>query len=56
MRAKRWKCNWRRARKCRRQLASGIAHDFNNVLTPIIGFADLLLAKIDPPTRPLPIS
>ncbi len=28
------------------QLASGIAHDFNNVLTPIIGFADLLLSKM----------
>lgn len=25
------------------QMASGIAHDFNNSLTPIIGFADLLL-------------
>jgi two-component system cell cycle sensor histidine kinase/response regulator CckA len=30
------------------QLASGIAHDFNNVLTPIIGFADLLLARMRP--------
>ncbi len=30
------------------QLASGIAHDFNNVLTPIIGFADLLLTKLRP--------
>jgi two-component system cell cycle sensor histidine kinase/response regulator CckA len=30
------------------QLASGIAHDFNNVLTPIIGFADLLLTKMRP--------
>jgi two-component system cell cycle sensor histidine kinase/response regulator CckA len=30
------------------QLASGIAHDFNNVLTPIIGFADLLLGKMRP--------
>ncbi len=30
------------------QLASGIAHDFNTVLTPIIGFADLLLAKMRP--------
>ena len=25
------------------QMASGIAHDFNNALTPIVGFADLLL-------------
>ena len=25
------------------QMASGIAHDFNNALTPILGFADLLL-------------
>jgi two-component system, cell cycle sensor histidine kinase and response regulator CckA len=32
------------------QLASGIAHDFNNVLTPIIGFADLLLAIRPSPT------
>jgi two-component system, cell cycle sensor histidine kinase and response regulator CckA len=30
------------------ELASGIAHDFNNVLTPIIGFADLLLSKMRP--------
>ena len=30
------------------ELASGIAHDFNNVLTPIIGFADLLLTKMRP--------
>ncbi len=30
------------------QLASGLAHDFNNMLTPIIGFADLLLAKMRP--------
>ena len=30
------------------ELASGIAHDFNNVLTPIMGFADLLLAKLRP--------
>jgi two-component system cell cycle sensor histidine kinase/response regulator CckA len=28
------------------QLASGLAHDFNNMLTPIIGFADLLLTKM----------
>jgi two-component system cell cycle sensor histidine kinase/response regulator CckA len=27
------------------QLAGGIAHDFNNVLTAIIGFSDLLLAR-----------
>lgn len=25
------------------QMASGIAHDFNNALTPILGFADLLI-------------
>lgn len=30
------------------QLAGGIAHDFNNVLTAIIGFSDLLLAKHRP--------
>ncbi|MBT7100792.1 PAS domain S-box protein, partial [Candidatus Poribacteria bacterium] len=27
------------------QMASGIAHDFNNTLAPILGFADLLLAR-----------
>ncbi|MDX9862112.1 MAG: PAS domain-containing protein [Rhodospirillales bacterium] len=30
------------------QLAGGIAHDFNNMLTAIIGFSDLLLAKHGP--------
>ncbi len=30
------------------QLAGGIAHDFNNVLTAIIGFSDLLLARHKP--------
>ena len=30
------------------QLSSGLAHDFNNMLTPIIGFADLLLIKMRP--------
>jgi signal transduction histidine kinase len=27
------------------QLAAGIAHDFNNILTPIMGYADLLLRQ-----------
>ncbi|GAB4259928.1 MAG: hypothetical protein Kow0092_08460 [Deferrisomatales bacterium] len=30
-------------------LAGGIAHDFNNILTPIIGYAQLLLDGIDGP-------
>ncbi len=28
-------------------LAGGIAHDFNNILTPILGYAELLLARTD---------
>lgn len=28
-------------------LAGGIAHDFNNILTPILGYASLLSARID---------
>ncbi len=27
------------------RLAAGVAHDFNNLLTPILGYADVLLAK-----------
>ncbi|MFQ5579847.1 MAG: PAS domain S-box protein [Nitrospiria bacterium] len=27
------------------QLAGGVAHEFNNLLTPIIGYADILIAK-----------
>ncbi len=30
------------------QLAGGIAHDFNNILTAVIGYADLLLARMGP--------
>lgn len=29
-------------------LAGGIAHDFNNILTPILGFSDLILQTLDP--------
>ncbi len=29
------------------QMASGVAHDFNNILTPIIGYAEMLLKKKD---------
>ncbi len=30
------------------QLAGGVAHDFNNLLTGIIGYAELLLLRLDP--------
>ncbi|HLQ67868.1 MAG TPA: PAS domain S-box protein [Candidatus Limnocylindrales bacterium] len=30
------------------RLAGGIAHDFNNILTAVIGYADLLLARMGP--------
>ena len=35
------------------QMASGVAHHFNNLLTPILGFADLLLRhlRLDDPAR-----
>jgi PAS domain S-box-containing protein len=29
-------------------LAGGIAHDFNNILTPIIGYSELLRMKVEP--------
>ncbi len=29
-------------------LAGGIAHDFNNMLTPILGYTDLVLARLPP--------
>src|SRR5437016_14049818 len=31
------------------QMASGIAHDFNNSLSPIVGFAELLMLSPDLP-------
>jgi len=34
------------------QMASGIAHDFNNALTPIAGFADILLQHPEQNCRP----
>jgi PAS domain S-box-containing protein len=34
------------------QMASGIAHDLNNALTPIMGFADLLMLRVDDGFQP----
>jgi two-component system cell cycle sensor histidine kinase/response regulator CckA len=36
------------------QLAGGIAHDFNNILTAVLGYADLLLSRMQKsdPSRP----
>lgn len=33
------------------RLAGGIAHDFNNLLTAIIGYGQLLLARLDPQSK-----
>src|SRR6185312_3314621 len=33
------------------EMASGIAHDFNNSLSPIVGFAELLLRRPNMPTE-----
>lgn len=33
-------------------LAGGIAHDFNNILTPILGYSDIALSRLQP-TEPL---
>ena len=32
-------------------LAGGIAHDFNNILAPIMGYAEIMVAKADPGSR-----
>ncbi|MEC9265070.1 MAG: ATP-binding protein [Pseudomonadota bacterium] len=33
-------------------LAGGIAHDFNNVLTPILGYSEMLMEDFEPGTQP----
>gem|GEM_PF-4476629 len=32
------------------RLAGGVAHDFNNLLTSILGYTDLLMAQLEPPS------
>ncbi len=38
------------------QLAGGVAHDLNNLLTPIIGYAEMLLSDLNEDTNPQPYS
>ncbi len=37
------------------QLAGGVAHDLNNLLTPIIGYSEMLLSDIDTNSDPQPL-
>ncbi len=34
------------------RLAGGMAHDLNNLLTPILGYSEMLLATLEPESRP----
>jgi PAS domain S-box-containing protein len=52
----RWRSLEKQLRKAQKMealgtLAGGIAHDLNNILSPILGYADMIMGATDPMTR-----
>ncbi|WDP92478.1 MAG: response regulator [Desulfobacter sp.] len=53
---KRWKSLEKQLRKAQKMeaigtLAGGIAHDLNNILSPVLGYADMIMGAADPASR-----